>query len=233
MVEGCPDGSENNKTCCRCSEKSGSPENHTLSPPRGAAWDPVGRIDSWDIEGGWRQPERIIMDQSPKIRLRKIIMDVVGRFRKTAGPKAGGRRIPTTGERRRRMGEKVAAEHGGMVLEKGSGVFFRCNTTYTPYPVQDRTSYLRAVGSGDTRAGRVSSGHVCLGENPDGADVPPTHGPACSPGEGNFGEVGGPTGTSSRTAPPQEAVEEEEASGAGRGGAASASACAAEDGGVL
>ncbi|KZC14398.1 hypothetical protein WN55_06862 [Dufourea novaeangliae] len=104
MVEGCPDGSKNNKTCCRCLEKSGSPENHTLSPPRGAAWDPVGRIDSRDIKWGWRQPGRIVKDRSSEIRLRKIITDIVGRLRKITGPKASGRGIPTTGERRRRTG---------------------------------------------------------------------------------------------------------------------------------
>ncbi|KZC13935.1 hypothetical protein WN55_06261 [Dufourea novaeangliae] len=36
-----------------------------------------------------------------------------------------------------------------------------------------------------------------LGENSDGADIPPTPGQACSFGAGNVGEVGGPTGTKS------------------------------------
>ncbi|KZC13895.1 hypothetical protein WN55_06253 [Dufourea novaeangliae] len=46
MMEKCPDGPDISYACFNRSENSGSPQNHTLLPPRGAVWDPVWRFDS-------------------------------------------------------------------------------------------------------------------------------------------------------------------------------------------
>ncbi|KZC06876.1 hypothetical protein WN55_08627 [Dufourea novaeangliae] len=107
-----------------------------------------GKTGTRDIERGWRQLGRIVMDQSSKMRLRKIIVDVVDRFRKTTGPKARRRRIPNAGERRRRTGEKEAAEHGGMVLEKGGPNAIPDSGAYTgePSPGSMKSMSLRDNG---------------------------------------------------------------------------------------